>query len=29
LQLDATGGDFASGTVRIAVHFLDITLPDL
>lgn len=29
LQLDATGGSFASGTVRLAVHFLDMSLPDL
>ncbi len=29
MQLDATGGDFAAGTVRIAVHYLTITLPDL
>jgi len=28
-QLDATGGSFAGGTVRIAVHYLDISLPDL
>ncbi|HQU69219.1 MAG TPA: DUF2793 domain-containing protein [Albidovulum sp.] len=29
LQLDATGGDFAGGTVRLAVHFLELGLPDL
>jgi hypothetical protein len=29
LQLDATGGDFAGGTVRLAVHFIEIALPDL
>ncbi len=29
MQLDAAGGSFAGGTVRIAVHFMDITLPDL
>lgn len=29
MQLDATGGSFAGGTVRIAIHFLDVTLPDL
>ncbi len=29
MQLDATGGSFSGGTVRIAVHFLDISLPDL
>lgn len=28
-QLDATGGDFAGGTIRIAVHYLELTLPDL
>ncbi|GAB4384021.1 DUF2793 domain-containing protein [Albidovulum sp.] len=28
LQLDAEGGDFAAGTVRLAVHFLELTLPD-
>ncbi len=27
LVLSATGGDFAGGTVRIAVHFLEIALP--
>lgn len=29
LQLDATGGTFASGLVRIAVHYFEIGLPDL
>lgn len=29
MQLDASGGDFASGTVRIAVHYLTLSLPDL
>lgn len=29
MQLDATGGDFAGGTVRIAVHYMDVALPDL
>lgn len=29
LQLDATGGDFAGGTVRLAVHYLELGLPDL
>lgn len=29
MQLDATGGAFSGGIVRIAVHFLEITLPDL
>ncbi len=29
MQLDATGGDFSSGTVRIAVHYLTLKLPDL
>lgn len=29
LQLDATGGVFAGGTVRIAVHYMELTLPDL
>ncbi len=29
MQLDATGGSFAGGVVRIAVHYLDVTLPDL
>jgi hypothetical protein len=28
LQLDAAGGSFAGGTVRIAVHYLEIALPD-
>ncbi len=27
LQLSATGGSFASGTVRLAVHYLEISLP--
>jgi hypothetical protein len=29
LQLDAVGGDFAGGAVRLAVHFMEIALPDL
>jgi hypothetical protein len=29
LQLDATAGNFAGGTVRLAVHYLELTLPDL
>lgn len=29
LQLDATGGSFAGGTVRIAVHYMELSLPDL
>ncbi len=29
LQLDAVGGDFAGGTVRLAVHLMEIALPDL
>ncbi|MGB3147951.1 MAG: hypothetical protein WBA91_09390 [Paracoccaceae bacterium] len=29
MQLDAVGGDFATGTVRIAVHYLEISLPDI
>lgn len=29
LQLDATGGNFTGGMVRIAVHYFEITLPDL
>ena len=29
MQLDATGGNFAGGTVRIAVHYLEIALPDM
>ncbi len=29
LQLDAVGGDFAGGSVRLAVHYLEIGLPDL
>lgn len=29
MQLDATGGAFAAGTVRIAIHYLEIGLPDL
>ena len=28
MQLDAAGGDFAGGTVRIAVHYMDLALPD-
>ncbi|MCB2137018.1 MAG: DUF2793 domain-containing protein [Rhodobacteraceae bacterium] len=28
LQLDAAGGDFATGAVRIAVHYMEIALPD-
>jgi len=28
LQLTATGGDFAAGTVRLAVHYAQITLPN-
>ena len=29
MQLDATGGAFAGGTVRIAIHYFEVTLPDL
>lgn len=29
LQLDATGGVFSGGTVRLAVHYLELGLPDL
>lgn len=29
LQLNAVGGDFAGGTVRVAVHYMQIALPDL
>lgn len=29
LQLDATGGNFAGGVVRLAVHYLELALPDL
>jgi len=29
LQLDAVGGDFAGGVVRLAVHFLETALPDI
>lgn len=29
IQLDAVGGAFAGGMVRIAVHYLEIALPDL
>lgn len=29
MQLDAEGGDFTSGEVRIAVHYLELALPDL
>lgn len=29
LQLDATGGSFSGGVVRLAVHYLDMSLPDL
>lgn len=28
MQLDAVGGDFAAGVVRIAVHYIEIALPD-
>ncbi|SPH17633.1 hypothetical protein DEA8626_01157 [Defluviimonas aquaemixtae] len=28
MQLDAAGGNFAGGSVRIAVHFMQIALPD-
>jgi hypothetical protein len=28
MQLDAEGADFAGGSVRIAVHFMELTLPD-
>ena len=29
LQLDATGGSFSGGTVRVAVHYLELSLPQL
>ncbi len=29
LVLTANGGDFAGGTVRLAVHYLNLTIPDL
>lgn len=29
LQLDATGGAFAGGTVRLAVHYLELSIPAL
>lgn len=29
MQLDASGGDFTGGTVRIAIHYFEISLPDL
>lgn len=29
MQLDATGGDFLGGAVRIAVHFLTLSLPEM
>ena len=29
MQLDAIGGEFSGGSVRIAVHFMEIALPDL
>ncbi len=29
MQLDAVGGDFAGGSVRIAIHYFEIALPDL
>lgn len=29
LELTATGGDFAGGTVRLAVHFIELSLPSL
>ncbi len=29
MQLDAAGGDFGGGTVRIAVHYMELALPDL
>jgi hypothetical protein len=28
MQLDAAGGNFAGGVVRIAVHYMEIALPD-
>lgn len=28
MQLDAVGGDFAAGAVRIAVHFMELAVPD-
>lgn len=28
MQLDAAGGSFAGGTVRIAVHYMELALPD-
>jgi hypothetical protein len=28
MQLDAIGGNFSGGTVRIAVHYLELALPD-
>lgn len=28
MQLDAEGGDFAGGTVRIAVHYMELAVPD-
>lgn len=29
MQLDAEGGDFAGGTVRIAVHYMELAVPDV
>lgn len=29
LELTSTGGDFAGGSVRLAVHFLELTLPSI
>lgn len=29
LQMDATGGSFSGGVIRVAVHYLELTLPDL
>jgi hypothetical protein len=29
LQLDATGGVFSGGMVRLAVHYMELSIPDL
>lgn len=29
LQLDAIGGDFAGGSIRLAVHYMELGLPDM
>jgi hypothetical protein len=29
LEFEAVGGDFAAGVVRLAVHYIDMSLPGL